>query len=47
MIVGKHLQRQAHERPDKVAVICNEVQLTFSELNLHTNTLANWFLAKE
>ena len=46
MIVGKHLQRQAHERPDKVAVICNEVQLTFSELNLHANMLANWFLAK-
>ena len=46
MIVGKYLQRQAHERPDKVAVVCNEVQLTFSELNLQANRLANWLLAQ-
>jgi acyl-CoA synthetase (AMP-forming)/AMP-acid ligase II/ABC-type nitrate/sulfonate/bicarbonate transport system permease component len=46
MIVGNYLQRQARERPDKVAVICNEVQLTFSELNLQANRLANWLLAK-
>jgi len=45
MIVGKYLQRQANERPDKVAVICNEVQLTFSELNRQANILANWLLA--
>jgi long-chain acyl-CoA synthetase len=45
MIVGKYLQRQAHERPATVAVICNEVQLTYSELNLQANMLANWFLA--
>src|SRR4030042_2958322 len=45
MIVGKYLQRQAQERPDKVAVICNEVQLTYSELNLQANMLANWLLA--
>jgi len=46
VIVGEYLQQQAHERPDKVAVICNEVQLTFSELNRKANILANWFLAK-
>jgi acyl-CoA synthetase (AMP-forming)/AMP-acid ligase II/ABC-type nitrate/sulfonate/bicarbonate transport system permease component len=46
MIVGEYLQRQAHERPDKVAVICNEVQLTFTELNLRANMLANWLLAQ-
>ncbi len=46
MIVGKYLQRQARERPDKVAVICNEVQLTFSELNLQANRFANWLLAQ-
>ena len=46
MIVGEYLQRQAHERPDKVAVICNEVQLTFTTLNLKANMLANWFLAQ-
>jgi len=45
MIVGNYLQRQAHERPDKVAVVCNEVQLTFSELNRQANMLANWLLA--
>jgi acyl-CoA synthetase (AMP-forming)/AMP-acid ligase II/ABC-type nitrate/sulfonate/bicarbonate transport system permease component len=45
MIVGKQLQRQARERPDKVAVICNEVQLTYAELNLQANRLANWLLA--
>ncbi len=46
MIVGDHLQRQAKERPDKVAVICNDDTLTFSELNLQANRLANWFLAQ-
>ena len=46
MIVGEYLQRQAHERPDKVAVICNEVQLTFSELDRQSNMLANWLLAQ-
>jgi acyl-CoA synthetase (AMP-forming)/AMP-acid ligase II/ABC-type nitrate/sulfonate/bicarbonate transport system permease component len=46
MIVGKYLQRQAQQRPDKVAVICNEVQLTYSELNLKANIMANWLLAQ-
>ena len=46
MIVGKYLQRQALERPDKVAIICNEVQMTFSDINLKTNRLANWLLAQ-
>jgi acyl-CoA synthetase (AMP-forming)/AMP-acid ligase II/ABC-type nitrate/sulfonate/bicarbonate transport system permease component len=46
MIVGKHLERQAKQRPDKVAVICNEVRLTFAELNLQANRLANWLLAQ-
>jgi acyl-CoA synthetase (AMP-forming)/AMP-acid ligase II/ABC-type nitrate/sulfonate/bicarbonate transport system permease component len=46
MIVGEYLQRQARERPDKVAVICNEVQLTFAELNLKANRMANWLLAQ-
>jgi len=46
MIVGKYLQRQAKQRPDKVAVICNEVQLTYSELNLKANIMANWLLAQ-
>jgi acyl-CoA synthetase (AMP-forming)/AMP-acid ligase II/ABC-type nitrate/sulfonate/bicarbonate transport system permease component len=46
MIVGKYLQRQALEKPDKVAIICNEVQMTFADLNLRTNRLANWLLAQ-
>ena len=46
MIVCEYLRRQAHERPDKVAVVCNEVQLTFAEINLQANMLANWFLAQ-
>ena len=46
MIVGEYLQRQALERPDKVAVICNEVQLTFSELDRQSNILANWLLTQ-
>ncbi|MBW2038972.1 MAG: AMP-binding protein [Deltaproteobacteria bacterium] len=46
MIVGDHLKRQAQERPDKVAVVCNEVRLSFSELNLQANRLANWLLAQ-
>ena len=32
MIVGEHLKRQAQERPDKVAVICNEVRNRVMEL---------------
>lgn len=44
MIVGDYLQRQAEERPNKVAVICNEVRLTFSELNLQASRLANRLL---
>ncbi|MBW1848381.1 MAG: long-chain-fatty-acid--CoA ligase [Deltaproteobacteria bacterium] len=46
MIVGKHLQDQSQKRPDKVAVICNETELTFSELNNQANKLANWILAQ-
>ncbi len=44
MIVGEYLQVQAQKRPDKVAVICNDAQLTFFELNHQTNMLANWLL---
>src|SRR4030042_2600985 len=46
MIVGKYLERQAQQKPDKVAIICNEVQLTFAEINLKANRLANWFHAQ-
>ncbi len=46
MIVGKYLERQAKQRPDKVAIICNEMQLTYSELNLRANIMANWLLAQ-
>ena len=46
MIVGKYLKRQAERRPDKVAVICNEIQFTFSDLNTQANILANWLLSK-
>jgi long-chain acyl-CoA synthetase len=46
MIVSKYLERQAHQRPNKIAVICNEVQLTYSELNLQANMMANWLLAQ-
>ncbi|RLA81854.1 MAG: hypothetical protein DRG36_00765, partial [Deltaproteobacteria bacterium] len=42
MIVGEHLRRQAEERPQKVAIICNEDRLTFSELNDQANRLACW-----
>lgn len=44
MIVGEYLKRQAQENPQKVAVVCNEVQLSFSDLNLKANRLANWLL---
>jgi acyl-CoA synthetase (AMP-forming)/AMP-acid ligase II/ABC-type nitrate/sulfonate/bicarbonate transport system permease component len=44
MIVGKYLERQAQQRPDKVALICNEVQLTYAEINVKANRLANWLL---
>src|SRR4030042_6734598 len=46
MIVGKYLERQAQQIPDKVALICNDVQLTFAEINLQANRLANWLLAQ-
>ena len=45
MIVGKCLRLQAKKRSDKVAVICNEERLTFSELNQKANGMANWLLA--
>jgi long-chain acyl-CoA synthetase len=46
MIVGEHLRRQARERPDKVAVTCNEAELSFSDLDLHSNKLANWLRSR-
>ena len=46
MIVGKYLERQAQQRPDKVAVICNDVQLTYAEINRKANRLANWLLGQ-
>lgn len=46
MIVGKYLMRQAELRPDKVAIICNETRLTYSELNIQANRLANWLLGR-
>jgi acyl-CoA synthetase (AMP-forming)/AMP-acid ligase II/ABC-type nitrate/sulfonate/bicarbonate transport system permease component len=46
MIVGKYLERQAQQKPDKVALICNDVQLTFAEINRTANRLANWLLAQ-
>ena len=46
MIVGEHLRRQARERPDKVAVTCNQAELSFSDLDLHSNKLANWLLSR-
>ena len=45
MIVGEYLKRQSQEIPDKIAVICNDVQMTFSELNLQSNKLANWLIS--
>lgn len=44
MIVSQNLKKQALARPEKVAVICNEVSLTFLDLNLQANRLAFWLL---
>ncbi len=46
MIVARHLERQATERRDKAAVICNDITLTFSELNTLANRLALWLSAR-
>ncbi|MDY7037596.1 MAG: AMP-binding protein, partial [Thermodesulfobacteriota bacterium] len=46
MIVGEYLIRQARQRPDNIAVICNDTQLTFSVLDLQSNKMANWLLSR-
>ena len=46
MIVGEYLIRQAKQRPDNIAVICNDTQLTFSVLDLQSNKMANWLLSR-
>jgi long-chain acyl-CoA synthetase len=46
MIVARHLERQASARPEKTAVICNTINLTFFELNVQANGFAHWLLAR-
>jgi acyl-CoA synthetase (AMP-forming)/AMP-acid ligase II/ABC-type proline/glycine betaine transport system permease subunit len=44
MIVRDHLERQAIERPNKIAILFKEERITFSDLNTMSNRLANRFL---
>ena len=45
MIVRDLLEKQARERPDKVAILFKEERITFSELDALSNRLANWLLS--
>ena len=44
MIVRDHLERQARERPDKIAILFKEERITFSDLHTMSNRLANRLL---
>jgi len=44
MIVRDYLERQAIERPNKVALLFKEERITFSDLNTMSNQLANRLL---
>jgi acyl-CoA synthetase (AMP-forming)/AMP-acid ligase II/ABC-type proline/glycine betaine transport system permease subunit len=44
MIVGDYLEKQADERPRKVALLFKEEKVTFSDLNVMSNRLANRLL---
>jgi fatty-acyl-CoA synthase len=44
MIVRDHLEKQAIERPEKVAILFKNERITFSELNTFSNRLANRLL---
>ncbi len=44
MIVRDHLERQAKERPTKSAILFKEEKITFSDLNILSNRVANRLL---
>jgi acyl-CoA synthetase (AMP-forming)/AMP-acid ligase II/ABC-type nitrate/sulfonate/bicarbonate transport system permease component len=44
MIVRDHLEKQAKERPQKVALLFKEERVTFSDLNVMSNRVANRLL---
>ena len=44
MIVRDHLEKQASERPSKVALLFKDEKITFSDLNTMSNRLANRLL---
>jgi hypothetical protein len=44
MIVRDYLEKQAKERPTKPAILFKEEKITFSELNILSNRVANRFL---
>ncbi len=44
MIVRDHLEKQARERPNKVAILFKEERITFADLDILSNRLANRFL---
>jgi acyl-CoA synthetase (AMP-forming)/AMP-acid ligase II/ABC-type nitrate/sulfonate/bicarbonate transport system permease component len=44
MIVRDHLERQATERPDKVAILFKDERITFSDLDTRSNQLAHRLL---
>jgi long-chain acyl-CoA synthetase len=44
MIVRDHLEKQAIERPNKVAILFKDEKITFSNLNTQSNQLANRLL---
>ena len=41
MIVRDYLEKQAKERPTKPAILFKELKITFSDLDLFSNRLAN------
>ena len=41
MLIGDILAVTANLFPDKLAIICGEDRLTFSDLDIHSNRLAN------
>ena len=45
MIVGNYLKQQALKQPDKTAVICNDIRLSYFELNQQADRLAQWLLS--
>ncbi len=41
MLVNEFLEKSAEKFPDKVALVCEDKRLTFSEIDSHSNSLSN------